>query len=227
MAKFCTNCGSPIGEGLRFCSSCGAPVAEAPPPAAGPAQPSAAPPAPSPTPIAAPAPPAAVAPAPAAPAPAAPAKQGSSALKIVLIVMLILFLVVAAGISAGLYMWYRIKNRMQGEMQQIHATVQTGGTTGTAATTVIPPYPGSTAVNSGFSVGGAQGGLSGQEFETTDSVEQVVAFYKDKLGPKANVNESNGKTTFTLFTNSGIYSVVVSSEGSAGKTRIDIGHLGK
>lgn len=26
MAKFCTKCGSPIGEGMKFCSKCGAPV---------------------------------------------------------------------------------------------------------------------------------------------------------------------------------------------------------
>jgi zinc ribbon protein len=220
MARFCTKCGSPLGEGLRFCSSCGTPVAEAPSPAA-------APPQPSPTPLAPAPPPPVSAPAGAAPAAAAPAKQGSSALKIVLIVVLVFFLIIAAGIGACVYMAYRIKNRVQGEMQQIHATVQTGGKTGAAATINTPPYPGSTAVNSGFSVGGAQGGLSGQEFETTDSVDQVVAFYKDKLGPKASVNESNGKTTLTLFTNNGIDSVVVSREESAGKTRIDIGHLGK
>jgi zinc ribbon protein len=218
MAKFCTKCGSPLGEGLRFCSNCGTPVAEAPSIA----------PTPSPvssTPLALAAGVAGVA-ATAAPAPA-PAKQGSSALKIVLIVVLVLFLIIAAGIGACVYMAYRIKNRVQGEIQQIHSTVQTGGKAGAAATTVIPPYPGSTAVNSGFSIGGAQGGLSGQEFETSDGMDQVVAFYKGKLGPKANVNESEGKTTFTLFTNDGIYSVVVSRPESAGKTRIDIGHLGK
>ena len=26
MAKFCQNCGSPLGEGVRFCTSCGSPV---------------------------------------------------------------------------------------------------------------------------------------------------------------------------------------------------------
>ncbi len=224
MAKFCSKCGSPLTEGLRFCSNCGTPVVEA-------ASVAPAPPPVSSTPQAR-APAAAVsavpAPAPAAPAPTpvVPAKQGSSALKIVLIVVLVIFLIISAGIGACVYMAYRIKNRMQSQMEQIHATVQTGGKTGTATATVIPPYPGATAVNSGFSIGGAQGGLSSQEFETTDSVDQVVAFYKDKLGPKANVNESNGKTTLTLFGNNGIDSVVVSREES-GKTRIDIGHLGK
>ncbi|MBR0303425.1 MAG: zinc-ribbon domain-containing protein, partial [Clostridia bacterium] len=29
MAKFCQNCGSPLGEGVRFCSSCGSPVPQA------------------------------------------------------------------------------------------------------------------------------------------------------------------------------------------------------
>jgi zinc ribbon protein len=225
MPKFCTKCGSPLSEGLRFCSNCGTPVAEA-------ASVAPAPPRVSSTSQAlAPAAAVAAVPAPAravaAPASAAPAKQGSSALKIVLIVVLVIFLIITAAIGACVYMAYRIKNRVQGEMQQIHATGQTGGKTGTAAATVIPPYPGATAVNSGFSIGGAQGGLSGQEYETTDSVDQVVGFYKDKLGPKANVNESNGKTTLTLFSNNGIDSVVVSREESAGKTRIDIGHLGK
>ena len=29
MAKFCQNCGSPLGEGVRFCPSCGSPVPQA------------------------------------------------------------------------------------------------------------------------------------------------------------------------------------------------------
>ena len=27
MAKFCSNCGKPLAEGLKFCSNCGTPVA--------------------------------------------------------------------------------------------------------------------------------------------------------------------------------------------------------
>lgn len=29
MAKFCQNCGSPLGEGVRFCPSCGSSVPQA------------------------------------------------------------------------------------------------------------------------------------------------------------------------------------------------------
>jgi zinc ribbon protein len=230
MAKFCTKCGSPLGEGLKFCSSCGTPVSEAP--AASPVTA-----APTPTPATS-APPPATAPAPGAPG--APAQKSSSALKIILIIVLVIFLLIAAAIGACVYIGYRIKNRVQGEMQNIHATaqagqgtpevqVQTGGgaTTAAAATRDIPPYPGSTATNSGVSMGGAQGGLSGQEFETSDSMDKVVAFYKDKLGSKARVTESEGKTTFTLFSSNGISAVTISRDESSGKTKINIGHLGK
>jgi zinc ribbon protein len=231
MAKFCTKCGSPIGEGLKFCSSCGTPVSESPA-----ASPTAAAAPPTPPPVTPPAP----RPAAAAPAPAAPAQKGSPVLKIILIIVLVIFLLIAAAIGACVYIAYRVKNRVQGEMQNIHATVQTGqGTqeghvqtgggakTAAAATQDIPPYPGSTPTSSGVSIGGTQGGLSGQEFETTDSMDKVVAFYKDKLGSKASVTESDGKTTFTVFTNNGISAVTITGDESSGKTKINIGHLGK
>jgi len=97
-----------------------------------------------------------------------------------------------------------------------------------AATVDVPPYPGATATEGGgqFSFGG-KGGISSQEYETSDSVDQVLAFYKDKLGSKIRIQESEGKAMFTLATKNGLTTVTITRDTDNEKTKITIARIGK
>jgi hypothetical protein len=229
MAKFCTSCGSPLEETSKFCMKCGTPAGAPSGPAEAPGGPAS---------VRPPATPAAGAVAAAAP-PAA--KAGSPALKIVLIVVGIFVLIGVAGLVTCGYFAYKAKQRFGGVVESARTTSSERGTpevylekggagseAETAATVDVPPYPGSTATEGGgqFSFGG-KGGISSQEYETSDSVEQVLAFYKDKLGSKARIQESEGKAILTLVSKNGLSTVTISREADAEKTKITIARLGK
>jgi hypothetical protein len=216
MARFCTSCGSPMEESLKFCPNCGAQVGApaAPAPAAAPAAGVAATPA---------------------------AKAGSPLLKIVLIVVgIVVFLGVVGMVTCG-YFAYKAKQKLSGMVEATKTVTSSestpevsleqggeGSEAEAAATVDVPPYPGATATEGGgqFSFGG-KGGISSQEYETADSVDQVLAFYKDKLGSKAHIQESEGKAILTLATKNGLSTVTISREAGAEKTKITIGRFGK
>lgn len=225
MPKFCTSCGSPVEESVKFCLKCGAQVGApaAPAPAAAP-PPSAAP---------------AVAGTAAAAAPAA--KAGSPILKIVLIVVgVVVFLGVVGMVTCG-YFAYKAKQKLTGMVETAKTMTGRGGTpeislekggegseAAAAATLDVPPYPGSTATEGGgqFSFGG-RGGISSQEYETSDSLDQVLAFYKDKLGSKIRIQQSEENAMFTLTTKSGLTTVTLTRDAEAEKTKITIARIGK
>ncbi len=233
MAKFCTSCGSPVEEGVRFCPKCGAQLGAAP---------SATPSAPSP----APAQPSAAAPAPAAPTAAAPAAtpsgSGSKILKIVIGVLAFIFVVSLLGIGACVYIGYRAKQRFSAAVKEAKRSAPTwststpevhaekggeGSEAAASATEDVPPYPGSTATKSGGGVSIAGINLGGQEYETSDSVDQVVGWYKGKLGSKINVQVQEGKATFTLMGAHGLSTVTISREEGAEVTKINIARMGR
>jgi hypothetical protein len=221
MAKFCTSCGSPVEESLKFCPKCGAQVGA--PAAPAPAAP-------------------AVAPTAGAAAPGAPAaKAGSPILKIVLIVVGIVVLIGVAGMVTCGYFAYKAKQRLTGMVETAKTmsgregtpeiSLEKGGEGSeaeAAATADVPPYPGSTATEGGgqFSFGG-KGGISSQEYETSDTIEQVLAFYKDKLGSKIRVQESEGKAMFTYTSKNGLTTVTITRDAEAEKTKITIARIGK
>ena len=229
MARFCTNCGSPLEEALKFCMQCGTP-------AGAPSAPTEAPG------VAASAPPPAALPAGAAAAGApAAAKAGSPVVKIVLIVVAVLVFLGVIGIGTCVYVVYKAKQKFGGVVGTAPTTSSERGTpevqmekggagsqAEAAATVDVPPYPGSTATEGGgqFSFGG-KGGISSQEYETSDSVDQVLAFYKDKLGSKARIQESEGKAILTLVSKNGLSTVTIMRQAEAEKTKITIARLGK
>lgn len=222
MAKFCTSCGSPLEETSKFCMKCGTP-AEAP---GGPA--SAPPP---------------VAPAAGAVAAGAPpaAKAGSPVLKIVLVVVGIFVLIGVAGlVTCGIVIWkgkqkfdrvVETAKTISGREGTPEISLEKGGAGSeaeAAATVDVPPYPDSTATEGGgqFSFGG-KAGISSQEYETSDSVEQVLAFYKEKFGSKIHIQESEGKAMFTLATKGALNTVTITRDADAEKTKITIARIGK
>lgn len=88
-------------------------------------------------------------------------------------------------------------------------------------------YPGATATQSGGSMSFGGIGVSGQEYETSDAVDTVVAYYRGKFGPKAMMMQSEGKTQFTVTGSNGITTVIIEREEGAGKTKISISSIKK
>ena len=225
MAQFCTKCGTPLAEGLRFCTGCGATSGEAPMAAASPEPPAAVAPV--------------SAPAPTSPATVPKASSGSPVLKIVLIVLAIFafFSVLVTGV--GVYFYYtHVRPRVaQIEAQVRNAKVPTAtpeaapvptapipapATQGpTFANTGVPIYPGASPKENAGSVSAGNSQLSMEELSTDDSVEKVVAYYKDKLGPTALVNP-NGATTLIEYGDAAGHMVMISiaADSATGKTKI-------
>ena len=96
------------------------------------------------------------------------------------------------------------------------------------ATMDVPPYPGSTATEGGGSLGAAGFGIAAQEYETSDSVDQVVAFYKEKLGNKLSIHESGGNAVLQVKTGTNsLTTISLSRDEAAGHTKINIMRIGK
>lgn len=237
MAKFCTKCGTPVEETQKFCNKCGTPLGV---PAA-PSQPAGAAPPATPQPPAPGAPVSAGPGTPAAAAPAAPggAKKTSPVVKIILIVAGIFVFFGVAGMATCVYIGYRAKQKIsamaeeakKGNLGTPEMSIATGGEGSEAeatATQDVPPYPGSVATETGGGVNfGGQGGISTQEYETSDSVEQVLAFYKEKLGPDITVIQSQDKTQFMYGTKTGMTTVSLERDDDSGQTKITIVRMGK
>jgi len=228
MARFCTNCGSPVGEDLSFCSQCGKPMGPAGVPA---------PVAAVPTPAAIPA----TQPAPAAPA---PAKGSSPIVKIILIVVLILVFIAVAGIGACVYGVYRAKRAVREAIQMDKSgrsvEIQTPGgplKLGPQAAKPgdmvagVPVYPGATALEGGgqFSFGD-KFSIGGQDFVTDDDVEKVVDFYKEKLGSDLSVVQNEGHYRLSIQKGTKehptVVTIDVAKDQNSGKTKITIAHMG-
>ncbi len=228
MAQFCTVCGTTVEEGLRFCSQCGASIAAAEPTVREmPVVPMA-------TPLGAPAPVA---------APAA-AKSSSPILKIVIIVVLLFVLLGVAGIGTCVYVAYRAKktigdnikldeNKKTIEIPTPGGPITMGETSAETPTEIggVPVYPGAKALSGGgqFSFGD-KFQIGGQEFSTDDSVDQVVAFYREKYGK--DLNEVQAEGHYRLSISSGtkeqphIVTIDVAPDADAGNTKITMSHLG-
>ena len=227
MAQFCTKCGAPIGEGMSFCTSCGATVgAPSAPPAQAPAAPAA---------------PAAAAPAPAA-APAA--KAGSTVVKIILILLAVFLLVSLLGMGACVYYAYRVKQRVSQFEKQARVTFPTATATREVRTQPVTPaaptpppgpvvdtgvavYPGATPWGGGSQMTLGTFSVKSQEYLTDDSVDKVVAFYKDKLGTNVMVTQSGGGAVVQLLGADGQTTVAIKPDASTGKTKISINRMGK
>jgi hypothetical protein len=227
MARFCTQCGSPVGDEMSFCMNCGAKTAAPPsPPTA--SQPVSAGPAPT-------------GPAgPAAPATAS-AKKTSPVVKIVLAVVAFFVLLTVAGIGACVYFGYRARRAInqvtEGEtsikIPTSEGDIKIGGRTTEEGGTIagVPVYPGATALKGGtqFSFGDKLQ-IGGQDFETSDSVDQVVDFYKEKFGSKLSVAENAGHYRLAVENGdekrSGVVTIDVFEDEQSGKTKITIAHVG-
>ncbi len=233
MAEFCTSCGAPLGQGMQFCTSCGA-AKSAPPAPAAPARPAA--PAPRP-PVSPTAPSATLEPTAQAQAP----KSSSPIVKIILIVLAVIVLIGMLSAASCVYFMYRARQRVRQFERQVHTTFpsRTGSSEmhpispavptppgGPAVDTGIAVYPGATPFGGGSQASGPTGSIKTQEYTTGDSVDKVVDFYKDKLGPNTSVMQAEGKAVLNNQSEAGAITVVAKPDSGDGKTHITIMLIG-
>ena len=179
MANFCTKCGASLTEGVKFCTKCGAAAGGEAPVATPPPAPAAAPPASVPT---------------AAPAARPVAPGGSGALKVVLIVIAVFVgLGILGSLVAGLVFW-RVSRSITVDPSGGQVSISTPGgkvSVGTPQRPVteaelgVPIYPGAKQQEGAMQITSEEGSMHTYVFKTSDSPQQVMAFYRERLGTEA------------------------------------------
>ncbi len=237
MAGFCTKCGAPLNESVAFCTKCGTPAGT-----------TAAAAAPSPyMPPASNAPAAYTSPASSAPGsstytPPPPAytpvgtpqqTSGNSAVKIILIIVAVfvgLGILSVCGIMFGIY---RVSKAVHVTNNGSAVEPTTPGGTFSAGDTAVSPsdlgidlYPGANQQKGAVRISTPKGSTVTAVFETGDSLDKVLSWYKDKLGSGASVYQSDKSAVLTLADDTKKTSVMVtiSNEDNDGKTKIAIMH---
>ena len=216
MANFCTKCGTELDAGARFCTRCGVDVAEPSLAAAG-------------VPSTAATPPAAGTPRPAStPAPVAP--KSGSAVKIVLIVLGVF---IGLGILAGAAVMFGIWGLSRavhvdpsGEKVRIATpmgAMTMGKTEVTEAELGIPIYPGAVGEQGGFQFGTSEGSVGTFVFQSADSPDQVLEYYRGHLGETVDVvtTPQGGIITSARSDREG-YMITVGRDEDNGTTVINI-----
>lgn len=211
---FCNTCGATLNPGTKFCNNCGvaiAPGAEAPAVAS-----------------------AAHSPAPAAPAPTPVPTGGSSALKVILLVVAIIVAFGILGIATVGIIGYRIakssrvnQNGDHVKLETPFGSVETSKDPDQAAKDLgIDPYPGAQVQRNGAS-SAAFGGIRtvSAVFETPDSPDKVCSFYKPKF-PGAMVTTSD-QNHCSIVSNTPKNMVTINIHSSGDRTKIQITNVTK
>lgn len=206
---FCNACGATLNPGTKFCNKCGAAIAPG-------AQ----------TPAAAP-----VA---SAPAPVPVPTGGSSALKVILIVVAIIVGFGILGIATVGIIGYRIARHSHVDQNGDHVKVETPF--GSVETSKDPDqaakdlgidlYPGAQVQRNGSS-SAAFGGIRtvSAVFETPDSPDKVCTFYRPKF-PGAMVTTSD-QNHCSIVSNTQKNMVTINIHSSGDRTRIQITNVTK
>lgn len=201
VAAYCTKCGAEISAGAQTCGACGAPAPVA----------------------AVPAPPI-----------AAPAKSGSSVLKIVLIVVatLVGLGIIAAG-AIGYVAW-RVAHSVHVSGNQVSVNIPGAGSysantseTFTASDLGTDLYPGAQSGKGSVRMSLPTGSMVTAVFVTSDSKDQVLDFYKERLVSDATTVDTSEGSVLTLKKGeqeSVIVTIRANSSEFEGKTQITIVH---
>jgi hypothetical protein len=162
---------------------------------------------------------------------APPPKSGSSALKIILIILAVFvgLGIIGAGIVA--YGVYRVAHSIHKDANG-NITVSTpkgtisanSSETFTESDLGIAIYPGATQGKGGLRMTIAGKTMVTANFLTPDSPDKVIAFYKDKAGPNAQVMTTGAGGMITMQNGSNSVTVTVSQSASEnnGETQITI-----
>jgi hypothetical protein len=227
VATYCGKCGSEVPSDKQFCATCGTPVGPGTPVAAA-ALPAAGAPAPAYVPVATNAPFAV----PVQPVPV-PAKSGGSALKIILIVIAIFIGLGVLGAGAFGFMVWRIAHAVHVSGSGNQATLNLPGGSITTNTSEIYSaselgtdiYPGATSGKGGMRMSFPTGSMITAIYLTSDPKEQVINFYKAKLGGDASVFDSATSAIMSVKKNNQeSITITISANPSQdeGKTKIAI-----
>ena len=213
---FCNSCGATLGPGAKFCNKCGAAVVAGP--SAG---------APAPTPLAA-----------AGPTPLSPTEGqkggGSSALKIVLIVVAVIVGIGVLGLATLGIIAYKVARgthvQQQGDQVKVETpfgTVQTSKDPDQAAKDLgVDIYPGAEAQKTGAaSANFGPVHTASANFETSDSVDKVCGFYKSKF-PAASVKTSD-ENHCTIVSSDQKNMVTINIQASGNTTTFQITSVSK
>jgi hypothetical protein len=204
---FCNSCGASLNPGTKFCNRCGAAVA------AGTSAPALAS---------------------AAPAPAPAPTGGSSALKVVLIVVAVIVGICVLGVATVGIIGYRIAKSSHVSQNGDHVKVETPF--GSVETSKDPDqaardlgvelYPGSEVQRNGAS-SAAFGGIRTvtAAFETSDAPDKVCTFYKSKF-PGAMVTTSE-QNHCTIVSNNQKNMITINIESAGDKTKLQITNVSK
>ena len=209
---FCNSCGATLSSGMKFCNKCGAPQADAVA-AAG----------------ATPAPPATVM----APAPP-PSTGGGSALKIILIVVAVIVGIGILGmVTCGVVVRRALRNS---HVSQQGDSVKADTPFGTFATSKDPEqiakdlgvdlYPGA-EMQKDASASVTMGSIHTVTavLESSDSVDKVCAFYKEKF-PNATVTSSD-QNRCNLVSNDQKNMITININADCDSTKLQITNVSK
>jgi hypothetical protein len=254
MSVACAKCGAEIPAGAQFCSICGTAVnagapsspataggftpvnvpgqAATPPPSAGAPPPASTPPLPGYTPVAG-APAAFVQPA--VVYPPQGKSGGSGAVKVILIVLAILVGLGILGAGAVGFVAWRVARsfHVNGKDGQITVNTPSGSVTASGESSFTADelgtdiYPGAQSVRGGMRMNLPTGSIMSGVFLTSDSKNQVLAFYKSKLGSDASVFDSDTSAMISLKKGSHeniMVSITARPAENNGKTKISIVH---
>jgi hypothetical protein len=203
---FCNSCGATLNPGTKFCNKCGATVAAGA--TAGATS--------------------------TAPASAAAPTGGSSALKVILIVVAVIVLVGILGIATVGIIGYRIARNSRVSQNGDHVKVETPF--GSVETSKDPDqaakdlgvdlYPGAEVQRNGAS-SASFGGIRTVTavFETSDAPDKVCGFYKSRF-PGAMVTTSE-QNHCTIVSNDKKNMITINIEASGDNTRLQITNVSK
>lgn len=208
---FCNSCGATLNPGAKFCNKCGATIAASAPsaPVATPTPAATAPPTPAPT-------------------------GGSSALKIILIVIAVIVGLGILGVAGAGYFAYRVaksahvhedgKNvKVETPFGSMEATQDPGKA---AQNLGVDIYPGAQIQKDGTSsVTFGSIHTVTANFESSDSPDKVCAFYKPKF-PNAMVTTSD-QNRCTIVSNDQKNMITINIEASGNTTKIQISNVSK
>lgn len=202
---FCNSCGVSLDPGTKFCNKCGAAVSSAP---AG-----------------------AVA-ASAAGAPAPTQGGGSGVLKVILIVVGVFVILGVLAVSTVAFIGWRVARNMHVKQEGDHVKIDSPF--GSVETSKNPEdiardlgieiYPGAQPVRNGSATASFAGmRTASATFKSSDSVDQVSAFYKAKL-PNAMVTTSD-QNRCTIIAQDQKNMTTINIQPDDGQTKIQITHV--
>ncbi len=164
-----------------------------------------------------------------------PPVKGGGALKIILIVVGVF---VAVGVLAACVVGYGVykvskavhvdKNGSAMTIDTPTGTISAGSDSSIGAAELgVDIYPGAMHASGSMNIKSSDGAMATANFTTSDSVRQVVDFYKARLGENASTMETSGGTILTSDNSRPSDSLVITVSADGGKTKIGIVHSSK